>query len=237
MRLKLVIDINQEIPFSYHHYLQGMIYHAIEDSSSVALHDQGIGESNYKYFTFSELKGPYINSGKGIRFTKPAYLYITSASASMLNHLYIEFMENPKVRIGRNTFNIIGIEPINDDVIFNENNHYVLRTLSPITCYKTDRKGYTTYFDARSSDFEDSIISNLQKKFKALFESDDDEFIEFIDIRKIKEVKVKYKNVLYVAYNLEMEAKISDEYLRLLLHSGLGAKNSAGFGMMELIKE
>lgn len=236
MRLKITINAkNKLIPYEYHGFLQGIIYHALDDSMGSFIHDQGfhLDKRVYKMFVFSELKGTYKPSSQGLTFLEPAKFFISSISADFLNQLYIFFSNTPYLTLGNQTFEILEVESV-QDVKYHESHEYILQTLSPITCYKTDEKHFTTYFHPKSQDFELSIQNNLANKYKILFDDCTNEYFHIDDIISFKEVKVKFKKSIYVAYVCKMKVHVSDGYLKLLLHTGLGARNSAGFGMVKI---
>ena len=45
------------------------------------------------------------------------------------------------------------------------------------------------------------------------------------------------KRTNYLAYDCILEVKVTDDYLDLLLKTGLGSRNAAGFGMMIVHKD
>lgn len=237
MRLQVTIDTtNKFIPFEYHGFLQGVIYHALNQTSGTFFHDVGFGENRiYKMFVFSELKGKYEVSNGGLIFKEPATFCISSISSDFMNQLFLYFTSNQYLTLGKQKLEILDAKPI-EDIVYYESQEYILTTLSPITCYKTDEKHFTTYFHPKSQDFENSLKNNLSRKFLILYNDDSNEFFEIKEIKKCKEMKVKFKRSIYVAYLCTMKVHVSDRYLKLLLHAGLGSKNAAGFGMMKIIK-
>lgn len=237
MRLKITIDTrNKIIPYEYHGFLQGVIYHALAENEGTFFHDEGFKTDNkvYKMFVFSELIGKYKIFPEGIQFIDTASFYVSCISSDFMNQLYTSFYQKGYIQLGKQAFDIINLESVKD-VEYSHNSEYIIKTLSPITAYKTDNKGFTTYFHPKSEDFENSIKRNLEKKFITLFDHNENQYFEILDLIKFKEVKVKFKKSIYVAYICTMKIKASDDYLKLLLHVGLGSKNAAGFGMIEIV--
>lgn len=236
MRLKVTVNItNKLIPYEYHGFLQGMIYHALLEDQGKFFHDEGFELKNrvYKMFVFSELSGKYEASREGLKFLEPATFYVSSISSDFLNQLYLYFKETPYVRFGGQYAEVVEVLPVKD-IEYDAKNIYVLQTLSPILAYKTDEKSYTTYFHPRSQDFENSLRDNLNRKYSILYNNSDDEFFEILNIERCKEVKVKFKKNVFVAYVCSMKVRVSDKYLKLLMHTGLGSKNAGGFGMVRI---
>ena len=234
MRLKVTLDTQKQwLPFTYHRYLQGMIYHALPKDLGDFFHDEGFGQ--FKLFTFSELIGKYEVKDRGLVFTSPIEFYMTSISSDFLNQLYLFFLQNKNVTIGQVSCQVLKVEAV-DDLYYRDNHIYEIKTLSPITCYKTDENHFTTYFHPKSKDFEKSIQDNLKKKYIELYKGIGKEFFDIVEIKRFKELKVKYKNSVVIAYQCTLNVHVSDKYLSLMMHTGLGSKNSAGFGMIELLR-
>lgn len=237
MRLKVKLDATDKfVPFEYHGFLQGAIYHAMTEKQGDFFHDKGFGENRrYKMFVFSELIGKYTVSQGGLTFNDSVSFYISSVSSQMLNRLYEVFNQSDSLILGKTEFPIIEAVPV-DDIHYNDSHEYTLTTISPIVTYKTDEHHFSTYFHPKSADFEASLQENLKRKYVALFNEDNqNEYFEIKKIIKYKNVMVKYKKNIFSSYTCTMKVKVSDQYLKLLMHTGLGAKNAAGFGMMKIL--
>lgn len=237
MRIKITIDItNKWIPFEYHGFIQGVIYHALDIRLGSFFHDKGfyIQDRKYKMFVFSELSGRYHIHKKGLIFEEPASFYISSVSSDFMNQLYLYFKNTTSITLGKQIVKVLDVTQV-EDVTYHDNNEYILQTLSPITCYKTDKKHFITYFHPKSQDFENSLKDNISRKYKILFKNDFYEYFKIVEIIRYKEVKVKYKKSIYIGYICTMKINVSNGYLKLLLHVGLGAKNAAGFGMVKIV--
>ncbi|MDO4467662.1 MAG: CRISPR-associated endoribonuclease Cas6 [Bacillota bacterium] len=237
MRLKLVIDTGSScIPYEYHGFLQAAIYRALEEKKADFYHNVGYESHNrhYKMFVFSDLKGNYYSDGKGLYFKENAKWYISSLDPDFMNQLYIYFTFQGKIQIGKEVFDLVEVTPMVDEVRLKPSQEYWVQTLSPVTCYKTDEKKYTTYFDPKSSDFENSVRTNLEGKLLTVLPDTENEFFEILEVQRSKMRIVKYKQMNIHAYNVRMKIRCSDNYLKILMHTGMGSKNSAGFGMLKL---
>lgn len=238
MRLKITIDTtNKWIPFEYHRFLQGMIYHALDLDLGTFFHEQGfqIHDRTYKMFVFSELSGRYHIDRQGLVFEEPASFYVSSISSDFMNQIYLFFHQTSYVTLGKLSVKVLEAIPV-EDIIYHDSHEYILQTLSPITCYKTDEKHFTTYFHPQSQDFENSLRDNISRKYKALFDDDSKEYFAINEVLRYKKVKVKFKKSLYTGYICTLKVHVSDGYLKLLLHAGLGSKNSSGFGMVKIVE-
>lgn len=236
MRLKITIETKDKfIPFEYHGFLQGVIYHSLDEEQGNFFHDEGFGEQRiYKMFVFSELSGHYHVVKGGLMFDETATFYVSSVSSKLLNTLYKKFSQDGFIYLGHTQFKVIEVVPV-EDIIYHKDHIYYLTTISPIVCYKTDEKKFMTFFHPKSQDFEISLQENLRRKYLTLFDNNNDEFFEIRKIIKYRNTKVKYKRMVYSAYNCTMKVKASPRYLKLLMHVGLGSKNAEGFGMMRIL--
>lgn len=186
-------------------------------------------------FVFSELKGKYEVKDGGLCFKDYPSFYISSVDSSFLNQIYLYYYEQKSIVLGRFTFDIVKIEPV-ENLVYNNNHEYIIQTISPVCCYKTDEKRYITYFHPKSQDFEMSIRDNLERKLKILGMDTSQEFFEILEVIREKKVRVKFKRMVIQSYNVRMKIRVSNEYLKMMMHTGMGARNSGGFGMIQIIK-
>lgn len=235
MRLKVVLDTEgRQIPFEYHRFLQAVIYHALEEKTGDFFHDHGYGTDRiFKMFVYSELLGKYKIVNKHLVFTQPVIFYISSISSNMLNELYLYFNTHEYIFFNDIPLKILNADPVTD-IIYSENQTYVLKTISPIVSYKTDDTGFTTFYCPGENEFEEALRINLKRKYVTLFKKEIDEPFDILKIEKCKKTIVKYKKFIYQAYIMTMKVHVGDEYFKLLMHTGLGSRNSAGFGMMQI---
>ena len=116
-----------------------------------------------------------------------------------------------------------------------------IKMLSPLTVYSTfesSDKKKTYYYSPQESEFSQLLKENLKKKYKLVFGEEKDFFFRItpfkLDFKKDKKIII-YKGTVIKAwmgsYILESEPKI----LELSYYTGLGTKNSQGFGMWDLL--
>ena len=237
MRLMIQIDTdNETIPFEYHGFLQAAIYRGLGIEKGKFYHNEGYALNNrfYKMFVFSELRGKYLPAERGLRFIDYPKFYISSVDSDFLNRLFQYYDEKKQIQIGKKSFDIVEIGPV-EDLIYHKNHEYRIKTISPVTCYKTDEKHFVNYYHPKSMDFESSIENNLQRKSTILNMYTEDDYFAINSVQYAKLKKVKFKGGLIHAYDCCMDVSASDHYLKLLLHTGIGAKNSSGFGMVKVI--
>lgn len=239
MRLQIQIDAKSAvIPYEYHGFLQAALYKALNKNYANFYHDKGYGNENrlFKLFVFSEFVGRYEPTKEGIQFLNKPSFFVASVDPDFLNQIYSYYADSKKLILGKQVFEISKIGPVKD-LVYNKSQEYNIRTISPVCCYKTDGKRFRTYYNPKSEDFEIGIRENLRKKALALDLDPSEEFFEIIKVENSRESFVKYKKNTILGYSFKARIHVSDMYWRLLLETGMGAKNSAGFGMIQRIDE
>ncbi len=241
MQLTLTLSSNSEIvlPIASNSVVQGLIYNALraDESFSYKLHEKGTISSgrNYKLFNFSEIKGKYRVEGKTIIYNSPVSITIRSCEPYFIQLLLSFFTVGKELMFHRN---LVAIEDIklSGDIIYYEKIR--VRTLSPITVYVTDESGHTLYYRPEDKEFCDGIIRNAKRKFIGFFGNEEDFMLDIVpctDKRFIKRA-TRFKDTFITAWHGEFELIGSVKTLNFLYNTGLGSKNSQGFGMFEIVK-
>lgn len=236
MRLILKCQCNNlSLPLDYRHALQAVIYANLSFDNALQLHDEGFkeGKKTFKYFTFSKIIGKYKIINKKIIYENNIIISIASAHINILNDLYENFDRNKQFILLNNIIKI-------NKIIIQENKiptkQMTYRTLSPVTLYYTDQKGFTHYLAPNDPNYQDYLYLNLQNKLK-LLNCPLDEPFKIINISKIKRGIYHYKDVNYLGFDYIITIEASKIVHNILLDTGLGARNPAGFGMLEIYHE
>ena len=234
------LDKELTIPTQYNHIVQAVILKWLgDDNYSKFLHDCGYEYNNrrYKLYTFSRLQGNFkINrQSKMITYYDNARLVVSSSEDKFIEYLVNTFLGGGKVKIGRNEVEIASIRSQKYNYVPED----MFYTLSPIVAYSTlyDRdKKKTYYYSPYETEFEELIRKNLIKKYAALYDKlpEDDSFtIKPLQNNRLKENIVIYRETVIKGWSGEFLIKGSDELLNIAYDSGLGSKNSQGFGCIE----
>ncbi len=245
MRCKITFTSSSNIilPISYNSIVQGFIYRNLDGDISEWLHDEAIKleKRSFRFFTFSRLLGSYKLKGKQIEFSSPVRLYIGTIHKAVLQSLIENLLRNPLTKLGKNRCEIQSIEIEKSP----ENSGKTLvKTLSPITIYSTlkgsDGKKKTYYYSPFEKDWEKMILDNIRRKAKALGWDDKLHLLESAYVRPHKVSKknlqiVFYKDTVIKAWSGLYEINLPEPFFSLIYDSGLGAKNSQGFGMLKVL--
>lgn len=239
MRIKLTQKLNTplSLPISYHHILQGIIYNAIQNVPGYeTLHDEGYeyGKRRFKMFTFSEIFGRYRIKGDKIIFTDKVTFWISSPDDRLIMGLS-EVFGTQGITWGNKLADNVYIEVLDVKDIGDE---ICIKMLSPICVYSTDVKTREiNYLSPDKSKFEELISDNFRRKYEAFTGNAPTGAISIKPVMVLpKDMKVvKFIKTRYECWTGEYTLCGNPEYLRFLHDSGIGGKNSEGFGMFEII--
>lgn len=240
MRLKISLHKkNCRFPLNYQYLIQGMIYDSLpKEPEGSFYHDVGYstGEKKYKMFVFSNLIGKnHIDiTNRTITFNEDFLLFFASEDEGLVRSVYRFFQNNQKICIGKEIVDVIQTDLI-DNPYFKGKKTVTVRTLSPLVAYRTDNN-YVTYYRPSSHEFEELVLSNLKNKMAALH-LDDNPDLKIDEVISEKKRMIHYKNTFYESYFAVIQISTDCRTLSLLLNTGISAKGSAGFGMLEVIHE
>lgn len=252
--MRLLIELSSPnnspitLPIHYNHLVQSAIYAVLDSSLAEFLHDTGFegGGRRFKLFTFSRLTGTYcLNAEKGvITYTSPVKLVISSPMEKFCESLVNGLLAKDSLRIGPATLCLQGVKVDRPQVTDEESAHAQkqihVKTLSPVVVYSTlfrpEGKKYTCYFQPGESDFSRLASENLRKKYQAIYEAVPPEGeIQVAPLSQPKLRIIKYKNFVIKGYSGTLSMSGPASLLQVAVDAGLGAKNSMGFGLLEII--
>jgi CRISPR-associated endoribonuclease Cas6 len=240
LNLRLHTEGNDRIPVHYNEYLQAVIYTHLDAHLARALHDQGIPEGNraLKLFTFSRLLGPCQVRGGWLEPRGVLRLVVASPMIPFLEFFALRLITDSDLRLGpaRVTVEAVEVEfqqPYRSPVL--------LRALSPITVYSTlltpDGRKKTYYYAPTEPEFERLVLSNLRRKVRAWTGEDipeDGASFRPYRVSTHDQHIVLYKGTVIKGWLGIYELSAPEPYFRMALDAGLGAKNSQGFGCVEV---
>lgn len=233
MRLLVTIHrINQiTLPIAYHHIQQAAIYALIKGD----LHEKGAlyQKRDYKLFTFGPFLGKYQIKNRKITFYDQMSFEFRCYDEEIMNNVIFN-LRNHGFRLGDISYHNITIGT--EDVVI-EDNALLVRMKSPICVYETDTFKHTNYLTPEENRFYELIEDNFRRKYAATFGELPKDMIH-IQLEKYSErdkYLTKYKDFYIEAWKGYYLLSGSPEYLTFLYNTGIGAKNSQGFGMFEIV--
>ncbi len=248
MRIKLTLETRDRditLPISYNYHVQSMIYNNISNTLADKLHKKGFAfeKRKFRMYVFSRIMGKYrVNKkDKKIIFKNPVSLIFSTPYNILTQSLAENIMKGDNVKIGSNELFINSIEVFKNKTF---DDTVKIKLLSPITVYSTlfknDGKSKKTYYyTPYEEEFNDLIHDNIIKKYTA-FNNKEPKNKKF----RIEPVKVTqkrnhivsfYKNTVIKGWTGIYSLTGSPELIGFSYDSGLGSKNSQGFGMWEVV--
>ncbi len=231
------------LPISYNHIVQAMIYGSLDYKLGDFLHNKGFKNEKrvYKMFTFSRLIGDFhLDRENGqIIFDKAVKLTISSPYNEFNNSIGYKLLSAEKIQLGNNQVTVKELKAEHETVCSEE---IKITTLSPIVVYSTlfraDGKKFTYYFNPYEKEFSEITSKNIKNKYKAFYKTDPPEGnVEIKPEGRMKLSVVKYKDYVIKGYSGKFTIKGHKQLLELGISSGLGNKNSQGFGCVQLINK
>lgn len=228
-------DYELTIPLTYNYLVQSMIYHNIDSDLAAFLHEKGFesGSRRFKLFSFSRLSGKFnIDTPRGmISFQGDVRLVISSSLNRFCQSIANGLLNKEYIIIGKNRVKADRIE-IQQYIASEEK--LTIKTLSPVVAYSTflrpDNRKYTCYFQPGEPDYDNLISSNLCKKYQALYGRELEGKVKVKALGPVKLHVINYKEGVIKGYSGKFQLTGPRELLQTALDTGLGSKNSQGFG-------
>lgn len=238
MRVRVTFSSDEPIVLtkSYNRAIQGLIYSLIDADFRGWLHDIGfkLGGRRFKMFTFSRLCGLFVRKGDLIYFGKKVQLYISSPIDKFMDQLCNNLLKS-KVSLETSPVIVESIEFIKKPTFCS---HVKARTLSPVTVYSTlltsQNTKKTYYYSPYEKEFSQLILKNLLKKANLLGKEVEKRFQ--LQPLRIKDTYINFKGTIVRGWSGEFMLDGDPNLIEVGYDAGLGSKNSAGFGMIEVVQ-
>jgi len=241
MRVVLKLrDSNDDLinlPQQYNHLVQAAIYNSISPTLSNFLHERGFlyGKRSFKLFTFSRLFGRYKRNNMNISFEGEVELWISSPIKRFVKDLTNSILKRGYMIIGNNKLNIVEARFPKEPKISKE---VKIKMLSPVTVYSTlyasDGKKKTYYYSPFEKEFSKLIDENAKKKLLLLKQRKIISSLEIVPLR-VRESVIIFKGTVIKGWYGDFLLRGPIILMRCTYDAGLGAKNSEGFGMFEVV--
>ena len=226
------------LPMASAEILQGLIYHALSEDPVYArsLHETGSTADGraYKLFCFSELSGTYTIADGQLCYPSGAGMEIRSIDPRFITLLFSYFTKKPVVRLGENTVEIQNLR-LGDTRLHKE--RITVKTLSPITVYRTEPDGHTTYFSPEEDIFCRMVESNARRKWMSHYGTEEGFGFSAAPLGgRFTRRATRFKSTFITAWHGRFTLTGTPAALDFLYHTGLGSKNSQGFGMFDIVE-
>ncbi len=257
MRLRVTMEGTQGeliLPRAYNEWIQAFLYRHLDVHLARRLHDEGLPDPQavrrrLKPFTFSRLlpvpPSRYRFTKDQIVFEGPVQLVVASPLAGFLESLAAHLLRERRLRLGPRQLRLVSLTvepppPLDRPVR--------VEALSPITAYRTlptpEGKRKTYYFSPFGREFAPLIVENLRRKARVLWGAnalspeeaawESEGAIRPYKVSPRDEHVLTFKGTVIKAWTGVYELNLPPRLLELAFDAGLGAKNSQGFGCIEV---
>lgn len=239
MRIIVTLDVKGlRLPLGYHYFLQSMIYDLFRTDPCYGdfLHGNGFhtGNKRFKLFVFCPLKGKHSIEGKEIVFHDSAALELRSPDAAFVQSFVTSCRPGKTLSLQGQAVTVLNCRLENAPLL---QSGVRIRTVSPITVHVTDETRHTIYYKPEEAAFYEHIVRNAERKWQSFYGN-----IPF-DLTLIPAENAAFRRLVTVFKGTYITAWYGDfilhgspQVLDFLYHTGLGARNSQGFGMFDLAK-
>lgn len=227
------------LPLQYNYHIQSFLYRHVSPELAEFLHDKGFvhGKRTFKMFTFSRIQGAYKIMKDTIIFQPPVYLTISSPLDRFISELGNTLLKDDNLELVKNKVHVASMRVHPEPEITDE---IKIRMLAPVVTYSTlmtsEGKKKTYYYSPYEKEFVTSIDNNLRKKYEALHKKKPRaRKLTITPLGKNKEKIVNYRGTVIKGWMGNFLLNGNRKLLKLAYYTGLGSKNSQGFGMFEVI--
>lgn len=257
MRFKLILNINKQsfgnfIPLNYQYAASALIYKILSNSESDFaewLHQNGFRDAKrrFKLFTFSRLSVPrYSIEGSFLKILSDTIEWYISFLPERSTQEFVQGLFKEQIfelgdRHARIRFRVQGVEML-PSPIFKESMEF--ETLSPACIVRQENDGSEKYISPDHPDAAGVVKLNLLNKYRAFYGHDfpisDFPFV-LTTLNKprsslitIKEGTPQESKIRGFMCKFSLTAPV--ELMKIIYETGLGSKNSQGFGFIQEIK-
>ncbi|BCV24228.1 CRISPR-associated endoribonuclease [Gelria sp. Kuro-4] len=230
------------VPLHYNKAVQGLIYALIRPTLP-HLHDEGYTSSGraMRLFVFSRLLGKVIEVKNGcLVFRAPVAVKVASPHDSFIEALAEGLLRTP-------TIDLAGVKLVFSGLSVQKaagfpSNCALFTAISPVTVYSTlftsEGKKKTYYYHPSEPEFAQQIKVNLGRKAALLGlgpKITESIALKSVRVRSSDQKVLYFKDTVVKGWLGQYVFEGDPAMLQVALDCGIGAKNSQGFGMLELI--
>lgn len=240
MRLIVEITPRRQTPQPLNtHLIQGLIYRLLRGSQFEALHEK----LRYKFFCFSNIF-PFVPN-KPLEEGEHYNILISSPSTEFINCLNKQLGTRKELKLGSFGFFVKRVRPLTVNLVENS----TIRTETPVVIsipeslfgkYNIDSRREYLYWNSEMAlnAFVDAVSKNSVRKFNAYYDKNFSEDLLLFQTFKFKRgALVRYKDADIAGSIWEFTPNPdtkAQKVLQFILDVGLGEKNSAGFGFLNV---
>ena len=223
------------LPLACGHIIQSFIYRVLsaEPGYSGFVHDAGYraGHRSFKLFSFRPPYGSYALQGRDILFHNGASFELRSPDAVFIQTFLAACRPGTVFSLCGQEVTVASCRLENVPAL---QTGAAVTTLSPVTVHRTDEDRHTIYYSPEDAAFYDGIIRNAQRKWQSFYGDAPFLFsIEPMENTQYRRLVTTFKGIYITAWYGSFVLHGTPQVLAFLYDTGLGSRNSQGFGMFE----
>jgi len=245
------------LPQGYNPYVQGLVNACIPEDIKWSGIATGTEEAHFKLFTFSQLYAKSVERidiapRDGVEadghihyqlvMSSPVWFYLSSPSPEFIEALTPRLQQAHDLHLERNlvqSVRVVAAYPVT--IPTHGLVTWRIRTISPITVYQSESKDSNSahYFAPDDPLFAKLVLDNAVRKYYAWTQEkapSDGFSISCLDHTPHLAV-ISFKDTPVHGYTGRFQLTGDAKLLSFLYESGLGGKNSHGFGMFDIVPE
>lgn len=232
-----------QLPLNYQYVLQGFLYRSLTEARFANfLHEIGFQKGNrtFKLFTFSRLSGPHriLVKQKRIEFNETITWHVSSVLDTLIRQIGEFLLFSDTIQLHGQLLTVEKIEIRKTQL---PKSKYNIEMLSPVTVYSTyekDERKRTHYFQPYDPVFPILIESNFENKYEAYHGKKPEQpfIIRPVQVLDNYKVVTTFKGHIITGWLGKFEIESSPEQLSFAYDTGLGGRNSQGFGMFSVVE-
>lgn len=230
-----------ELPVNYQYMLQSALYALVlnESKADKNYHDEGAvyEKRSFRLFTFGQLRGR-------CRVVK-GRIYFRDKISLEVRSIFPEMLEKMSVNVEEKGLNLANtrLEPyrlfLSDKA--RKEDSFLIEMDSPIVAYRTLEDKKTVFYSPWDEEFYTLIRDNFRRKYYACYGIDvpaeDIPELMMLEVSERDKVVTRYKGFYITAWKGHYRLAGKPEFLDFLHQTGLGCRNSQGFGMFRVMEE
>ncbi len=228
--------LDLKLPMNHQYNVQSMIYRGLSEDPaySTFLHDSGYmyGERQFRLFTFSRLSGHYRIESGCLVYPEEFILRLRSIDQRMIRLLCNSFFPGTEHKLCGQKTAVVECTA-SDYHIFETGCDFI--TCSPLVAYRTVGNGRTHYYSPYDSEFYELLSDNAERKWISYYDEPIPDYLEISPKGdRFKKIVTEYKGIYVTGWMGPFHVEAPAALLDFLYQTGVGAKSSQGFGMVDL---
>ena len=227
------------LPMAYQTRVQGMLYHLMRSvpDYSAFLHERGYGAgggSHFKLFCFGRLNGPHQRQNGRLIYPHWAELAVRTADPTLGALLEETLQPGLRCVLGSQT---LVLEEVEQETLHLTAPELTIRMDSPISVHLPLTDGKTCPVNPLEEDFSRLVEENYRRKWSAIAGAPPAEPLT-ITARSVgmqDKCVTRIKGIWVTAWGGTYRLRGTPQALEFLYHTGLGSRNSMGFGLFNIL--